>query len=149
SPDLSAYLPAADDTGARSGGRICIAAGVERLPLPVHAAFIDTQHDGGGGHQSVLRQRRGAMELYDGSRSGLFPAADRDLLCIAPVHVIRAGAWLAPMRRDTSSCLPSLHCHRSMRPLPMLFLFGHAVAEHSGTETRCLRCVDVTASRCG
>ena len=28
------------------------------------------------------------MELSDGGRSGLFPTADRDLHCVAPVHVL-------------------------------------------------------------
>src|SRR6185312_13747933 len=34
------------------------------------------------------------MELYDGGRSGLFPAADRDLRWAPPVHVL-PGAYLA------------------------------------------------------
>ena len=36
--------------------------------LPVPAAVIAAQHDGGGGDRPVLRQRRGAVELHDGDR---------------------------------------------------------------------------------
>ena len=71
------------------------AARVERLPVPVLAAFIDAQHDRGGGYRSVLRQRRGAMELHDGGRSGLLPATDRDLLRVATVHVPWPSVYLA------------------------------------------------------
>ena len=83
---VSAHLSAADGARAGRGRRLCAAAGVERIPLPVPAAVIDAQHDRGGGDRPVLRQRRGAVELHDGDRHHLFAAADRDLFRAAPLH---------------------------------------------------------------
>ena len=83
---VSAHLPAADGAGAGRGRRLRAAAGVERISVPVPAAVIAAQHDGGGGDRPVLRQRRGAVELHDGDRAHLLAAADRDLLRAAPLH---------------------------------------------------------------
>jgi len=61
-------------------------ARMERVPLPVRAALVDPQHDGGCGDSPVLQQRRGALELHDGHGNHLFVAADCDLLCASPLH---------------------------------------------------------------
>ena len=60
------------------------------------------QLDRGGGDQSVLRQRRGAVELSDVRRDRVLPPADRGVLRAATIHGGRADhgwgqgvVWLA------------------------------------------------------
>ena len=104
------------------------------------AAVIDPQHDGGGGDQPVLRQRRGAVELHDGDRDHLFAAADRDLFRAAPLHGggpdVRRGEGLARISHTLAGAGVVLVVPTGFRTLPIRPVLP-AVRKPVGTTMPC------------
>jgi multiple sugar transport system permease protein len=66
------------------------------------AADLARAQNRGDHHGRVFRERRFAMEFHDGGRGHLLPAADRRVLCPAPLHGVGAdlgcGEGIGPRR---------------------------------------------------